>query len=778
MEDYFTALAGGPWFLFNHYLLVQRWFPDFKPSAETYRKIAVWLQLPELPIEYYDRDVLFKIGALIGTPIKIDANTGSTTRGRYARICVEIQGSSRFPRKFKLVALLRVFTMKCTLHFACHAGLLVMRQFLVLLGKEPEEQKDRWITVSRKTSKGRKHPDPQPVHNKSGDDNNIALQITKDSPIIANLAQQIRPKSNTDNNPNTQTLSASSSDDPTNQNQSPKISSFPEMGKSTKQLVSSLSTSSSMVFPDTNQHMSTTSQLISPRTSPKSLHQRPSSPVIPSSPREFLNSEQILTINKSLPPSTSTPSSSLCILTISPASEHESPPSEQPELSPLTRDEPTPSSPTTSSDTTPQDQHNNTSTSTTRPTDDSRPTEPTFDDSPPGFEQPFRFSATKPAANQHPRSVYSRKSKSTTGTNSPIASTSRTRTSKRSLKQPNANSKSGGISIPIQSLSATHVCKPNNRSPGCFKRRGHSRCDEPGEKLHVYAKDVYSGKPQLTAHSNITAPRFISAHVHPPAPDPPIQLTAVYQHAQPQDHQQHSTVKIPHPLLLSWTPPPPDFIKLNVDGSCLGNPGFAGCGGVLRTPSGCLVAVFYVYLGITSNDIAEMQGIKYGLQLATSLQIPNLIVESDSLSSIQMFNRRRPLHPRLELLHHECSAAAAGFNRLSYLFAYRECNHVATKPNLPQTLVFNAAAASAYRKSRHRAGAPAYPQRTPKRADLVVGVLVGGRCPVCRVVCSPATGLPLFVVFALGCLAIYCFCWFPPLSWNLLRPLESLYACR
>ncbi|GMY10188.1 DUF4283 domain-containing protein/zf-CCHC_4 domain-containing protein [Fagus crenata] len=51
---------------------------------------AVWARLPELPIELYDSRFLSWIGNQLGTLLKIDAHTMDNQRGRYARLCVQI----------------------------------------------------------------------------------------------------------------------------------------------------------------------------------------------------------------------------------------------------------------------------------------------------------------------------------------------------------------------------------------------------------------------------------------------------------------------------------------------------------------------------------------------------------------------------------------------------------------------------------------------------------------------------------------------------------------
>nr|POE75723.1 hypothetical protein CFP56_49131 [Quercus suber] len=66
------------------------WEPYFKPNATACSKVVVWARLPILPIEFYDIGVLKEIGNSIGPVLQIDATTALGTRGRYARICVQV----------------------------------------------------------------------------------------------------------------------------------------------------------------------------------------------------------------------------------------------------------------------------------------------------------------------------------------------------------------------------------------------------------------------------------------------------------------------------------------------------------------------------------------------------------------------------------------------------------------------------------------------------------------------------------------------------------------
>ena len=52
--------------------------------------MAVWIRFPELPIEFYDREVLKEIGSAIRPVLHIDSYTASGLRGSYARLYVQV----------------------------------------------------------------------------------------------------------------------------------------------------------------------------------------------------------------------------------------------------------------------------------------------------------------------------------------------------------------------------------------------------------------------------------------------------------------------------------------------------------------------------------------------------------------------------------------------------------------------------------------------------------------------------------------------------------------
>jgi hypothetical protein len=89
-DDQYAALVDGPWFIYDHYLTVKEWSPNFHPASDTIEEVAVWMRISGLPIEYYDSKILHFIGNRVGKTVKVDKNTLTQERGKYARLCVQV----------------------------------------------------------------------------------------------------------------------------------------------------------------------------------------------------------------------------------------------------------------------------------------------------------------------------------------------------------------------------------------------------------------------------------------------------------------------------------------------------------------------------------------------------------------------------------------------------------------------------------------------------------------------------------------------------------------
>ncbi|BFG31382.1 hypothetical protein CerSpe_176560 [Prunus speciosa] len=89
-EDMRYVFSGGPWVIAGQSLVMQRWKPGFNPNEATITRMAVWVRITGLHIEWFNAEAIKRIGDLIGITYRIDTHTIAQARGKYARICVEI----------------------------------------------------------------------------------------------------------------------------------------------------------------------------------------------------------------------------------------------------------------------------------------------------------------------------------------------------------------------------------------------------------------------------------------------------------------------------------------------------------------------------------------------------------------------------------------------------------------------------------------------------------------------------------------------------------------
>ncbi|CAN0919314.1 hypothetical protein LINGRAHAP2_LOCUS31383 [Linum grandiflorum] len=71
-------------------IIIKKWCPKFIPEEATMSTLITWICIEGLPLEYYHDDALFPIASQIGSPIRVDRQTALVSRGKFARICMEI----------------------------------------------------------------------------------------------------------------------------------------------------------------------------------------------------------------------------------------------------------------------------------------------------------------------------------------------------------------------------------------------------------------------------------------------------------------------------------------------------------------------------------------------------------------------------------------------------------------------------------------------------------------------------------------------------------------
>lgn len=88
--DYLKALEGGPWMVLGHYLMVQRWKPNFVPTTDMPNTTLVWIRLPHIPIEMFYNEALLDMGNVICHAVRVECMGTDVLKGRFARVCVEM----------------------------------------------------------------------------------------------------------------------------------------------------------------------------------------------------------------------------------------------------------------------------------------------------------------------------------------------------------------------------------------------------------------------------------------------------------------------------------------------------------------------------------------------------------------------------------------------------------------------------------------------------------------------------------------------------------------
>ncbi|KAJ0982024.1 hypothetical protein J5N97_010279 [Dioscorea zingiberensis] len=95
-------LFGGPWTVHGITLQLAPWQPCFEPAFTRLTKAMVWVQLHNLPVDFWDGDSLETHTESIGRLIKIDECTASLSRTRFVRACFEIDLACPLKRGFWL----------------------------------------------------------------------------------------------------------------------------------------------------------------------------------------------------------------------------------------------------------------------------------------------------------------------------------------------------------------------------------------------------------------------------------------------------------------------------------------------------------------------------------------------------------------------------------------------------------------------------------------------------------------------------------------------------
>lgn len=97
VQDKEQVVKEGVYFFYSKPFVVKGWNPDMDLQTENIKSLPLWIQFPELDINYWGSDSLSKVCSVLGIPLKTDRYTKDRTMINYARVLVEFPIEGPFP---------------------------------------------------------------------------------------------------------------------------------------------------------------------------------------------------------------------------------------------------------------------------------------------------------------------------------------------------------------------------------------------------------------------------------------------------------------------------------------------------------------------------------------------------------------------------------------------------------------------------------------------------------------------------------------------------------
>lgn len=101
-DGYKRLLDSGPSHIGGRLMVLKKWEPQMCLVKDQLAKIPIWVQLSNVPLEYWTAPGLSYVASAIGRPLYADSVTKRCTRLSYARVCVEIEVGAYLPSSFWL----------------------------------------------------------------------------------------------------------------------------------------------------------------------------------------------------------------------------------------------------------------------------------------------------------------------------------------------------------------------------------------------------------------------------------------------------------------------------------------------------------------------------------------------------------------------------------------------------------------------------------------------------------------------------------------------------
>ena len=92
-----------PWFVNGLNFVLIPWVPFFDPYSTIISNVDQWLRIPRLPWEFWDAACLSDLLKNVGPVVRIDQNTLLRLKGKFARVCVNLNVTQPLPGSILVV---------------------------------------------------------------------------------------------------------------------------------------------------------------------------------------------------------------------------------------------------------------------------------------------------------------------------------------------------------------------------------------------------------------------------------------------------------------------------------------------------------------------------------------------------------------------------------------------------------------------------------------------------------------------------------------------------
>lgn len=96
-EDRMLVFDQRPWHINGLNFVIKKWTPFFDSYTVIITRIDQWVTVPRLSWEFWDQDSLRELLKPVGTIVRIDQNTLLRLKGKFARVCLNIDITQPFP---------------------------------------------------------------------------------------------------------------------------------------------------------------------------------------------------------------------------------------------------------------------------------------------------------------------------------------------------------------------------------------------------------------------------------------------------------------------------------------------------------------------------------------------------------------------------------------------------------------------------------------------------------------------------------------------------------